>query len=567
MAKGFFVGVENFKKRDLPSGYTQVEYIESTGSQYIDTGICPNQDTRIVFFAENTSSSSVWVYGAWDGTDINQFTFGVGAVSGFRYGSTTASVSTIGTGALIVEQNANAYTVNSISGAVDTQNFECSYPIFIGCINAAGSVSSGKFYGKIKSCQIYKDGVNINRDYVPAKNSSGEVGMFDMVTQTFYTDMSGTGFVAGAEYSSIAKKVKQGFIGVGGISRKIKKAFIGIGGIARPCWSGGELAYYGTATDLSATRYELTATNVGNYALFGGGYTTAAVSITNVVDAYDASLIRSTPTALSISRYQLAAISIGNYALFGGGYNANGDYSSTVDAYNTSLIRSTPTVLSLSRSYLAATSVGDYALFGGGFNISSTTKVDAYNTSLTRSTPTTLTAPSYLLAATTVGGYALFGGGYSGSVYLDVVNAYDTSLTRSMPTVLSRTHSHLAATTVGDYALFGGGYVGNSIDLVNAYDTSLTRTTPTALNTARYDLAATTVGDYALFGGGNIGSSVSNVVDVYDISLTHSTSTTLNTARRLLAATSVGDYALFGGGSITYNSTSNTSVVDVYTIA
>lgn len=30
----------------LPSGYTQLEYIESTGTQYIDTGIIPTDETK-----------------------------------------------------------------------------------------------------------------------------------------------------------------------------------------------------------------------------------------------------------------------------------------------------------------------------------------------------------------------------------------------------------------------------------------------------------------------------------------------------------------------------------------
>ena len=32
----------------LPEGYTELKYIETTGTQHIDTGIIPNQDTRII---------------------------------------------------------------------------------------------------------------------------------------------------------------------------------------------------------------------------------------------------------------------------------------------------------------------------------------------------------------------------------------------------------------------------------------------------------------------------------------------------------------------------------------
>ena len=86
----------------------------------------------------------------------------------------------------------------------------------------------------------------------------------------------------------------------------------------------------------------------------------------------DGTLTRTTPTALSLARRQLAATSVGDYALFGGGYSA----SAVVDAYDLSLTRSTPTALSSGRYLLAATSVGDYALFGGGDPTSAV--VDAY---------------------------------------------------------------------------------------------------------------------------------------------------------------------------------------------
>jgi hypothetical protein len=85
-------------------------------------------------------------------------------------------------------------------------------------------------------------------------------------------------------------------------------------------------------------------------------------------------LTRTTPTALSTARYNLAASTIGNYALFGGG--STGSSSKVVDAYDESLTRTTQTALSATRWGLAATTVGNYALFGGGGSASAV--VDAY---------------------------------------------------------------------------------------------------------------------------------------------------------------------------------------------
>ena len=75
MAKKAYIGVGNFTKRALPSGYTQVEYIESKSgeTQYIDTGFIPNQDTRVVLSAYNASTSSGWAYGTWDSASSNQY--------------------------------------------------------------------------------------------------------------------------------------------------------------------------------------------------------------------------------------------------------------------------------------------------------------------------------------------------------------------------------------------------------------------------------------------------------------------------------------------------------------
>lgn len=111
---------------------------------------------------------------------------------------------------------------------------------------------------------------------------------------------------------------------------------------------------HSTPTALSEVRYDLAATTVGNYGLFGGGHTTDGGTsfdmFSATVDAYNTSLVRNTPTELSGSRAVLAATTVGNYGLFGGGYIIikNMAYLSfaIVDAYSASLVRSTPTSLS-----------------------------------------------------------------------------------------------------------------------------------------------------------------------------------------------------------------------------
>ena len=146
-------------------------------------------------------------------------------------------------------------------------------------------------------------------------------------------------------------------------ARKVKKGYIGVAGIARPFFSAEQkLEYYGTADNLSTTKYRLAATSVGNYALFGGGYASSVYEST--IDTYTSSLVKGTATDLSSARSYLAATNVGNYALFGGG-NASSALK-IVDTYTSTLVKGTATHLSQSKGCLAATSVGNYALFGGG---------------------------------------------------------------------------------------------------------------------------------------------------------------------------------------------------------
>src|SRR5688500_2393062 len=71
-------------------------------------------------------------------------------------------------------------------------------------------------------------------------------------------------------------------------------------------------------------------------------------------------------TTLSLPRYYLTATSVGNLALFAGGYDGPFSVSSQIDIYNLSSNEWTTTTLSTARYDLAATSVGSIALFGGG---------------------------------------------------------------------------------------------------------------------------------------------------------------------------------------------------------
>ena len=56
-------------------------------------------------------------------------------------------------------------------------------------------------------------------------------------------------------------------------------------------------------------------------------------------------------TSLTNRKMNLSATTVGSYALFAGGYSIGGTYYSDVDAYSTNLSHTTPTSLNETRGY------------------------------------------------------------------------------------------------------------------------------------------------------------------------------------------------------------------------
>lgn len=547
----------------LPTGYTELEYIQSSGTQYINTGWDPTTQTKTVLDLKITETANAVVFGSkveYGDRQKQYFVYAMPAASRFEanyFYRTEANLLNLTDykqrGILTFDQEALSFNGSTAALNYTHSAESVSAPIYLFGYNLDGSANS-LIKMILYSCQIYEAGTLV-RNFVPCSDPSGTIGLYDLVTNAFFAN-AGTGtFTAGPEAGgSVTVSTDNPYTFTVTENRALVAAF-------QAAVKG--LVYYGVATPLSVALFAMKTATAGEYALFGGGYE-EGLSRSAVVDAYDVSLTRTLPSQLSVAVADLAAAPVGDYALFAGG--KSGSYASKVDAYDTALVRTSPKVLSEGRAMLAGAHVGNYALFAGGYTGTGySSKVDAYNVSLTRTNPTSLSVARNSLIACGRKDYALFAGGGNKTV-LSTVDAYNASLTRTVPVPLSTVRREMAATAVGEYALIGGGSNGSStfFNIVDVYDASLTRITATPLSVARISLAATTVDGYALFGGGyETGySAKSAVVDAYDESLTRTTPTPLSVARTALGAITIGNYALFGGGQ----GSSDSAVVDAYTV-
>ncbi len=182
----------------LPEGYVELSYIESTGTQYIDTGFKPNNNTRVVVDAQytNASNSNPALFGARTAaTSKNYAILYTGSIRSDYNNVYTQTWNIPPTDRYVYDKNKETTTINGDKKSYTNSAFQCDYNLFLFALNQGGKA---QWYSNVKlySCKIYDNGVLI-RDFVPCRNNANTVGLYDSVGKKFYGN-SGTGsFVEG----------------------------------------------------------------------------------------------------------------------------------------------------------------------------------------------------------------------------------------------------------------------------------------------------------------------------------------------------------------------------------
>lgn len=194
----------------LPFGYTRLNYIQSSGTQYIDTGYkatSENYQIKCKFATTNDEINTV-IFGGGASTDTisallqstNQIRFYVG--SGY-VSNTTATFTRGAECELECHANTGAFTVN-LNGVAYTGSYSETinkdWPLFIFANNVSGTASQFSSI-RLYAFQIYDNG-NMVRNLIPCVNANNVAGMYDMVNGVFYPSNSDAQFVAGPQISS-----------------------------------------------------------------------------------------------------------------------------------------------------------------------------------------------------------------------------------------------------------------------------------------------------------------------------------------------------------------------------
>ena len=199
---------------ELPSGYTEVEYIEnvSPNKAYIDTGFKPNQNTRVIADLQYVTTNThprAFGCGLWNRSGyIFNSENGIPGEWKWKFGYNNGGWLTTGVASnfnrhKVEINNGSLYLDDVVIGTTQVTEFQLTDNIGLFCFinngQQGGSTAGEYMFGKFYSFKIYDDGTLV-RDFVPCtRDSDSKAGMYDIINDVFYTSSNNDNFVAGPE--------------------------------------------------------------------------------------------------------------------------------------------------------------------------------------------------------------------------------------------------------------------------------------------------------------------------------------------------------------------------------
>lgn len=187
----------------LPSGYAQLAYIKSSGAQYIDTGVEAAKDLKVEAIMDVDESSS-WIMILGDYTSSKYFSWwATGNLAYAYFGSKDGTLTfSAGKHTYIADGPNNKWEIDGTSITLEPASSDFSGTggtLYLFSVHNGGSYTSAS--AKLYSCKIYKNGTLI-RDFVPCRNASGTLGLYDLTNNRFYGN-AGSGDFEGPYYGPL----------------------------------------------------------------------------------------------------------------------------------------------------------------------------------------------------------------------------------------------------------------------------------------------------------------------------------------------------------------------------
>ena len=180
----------NSEQGILPEQYQQVEYIESTGTQYINTNYTPVENDDInIEKVKNTGTGCLFSAG----NSTNQLILLASSSTNYYWKYFAAGNAT----AFFTEELSNFSTISIANGSISINNVVKASSTYAGTVDTTIQLFrrvNGESYATASIGRFtITNGNKTKLDLIPCyRISDNEVGMYDLVSNTFYTN-AGTG--------------------------------------------------------------------------------------------------------------------------------------------------------------------------------------------------------------------------------------------------------------------------------------------------------------------------------------------------------------------------------------
>lgn len=184
--------------RALPVGYTRLAYIQSSGTQFLDTGIRPTIATKFeagIYMLEQTGACIIG-NSADDNNDYRIFNSTGAIYWDFKTSRLVGDAGSFPANAYFEFECGNNYVSKNgqrvLTGAT-VSSFTADKNIFVFSAIGTPAGCSGRLY----FLKVY-EGNTLVRDFQPCIDVSGKVGCYDFLGKQFYGN-AGTGVFVGSE--------------------------------------------------------------------------------------------------------------------------------------------------------------------------------------------------------------------------------------------------------------------------------------------------------------------------------------------------------------------------------
>lgn len=186
--------LDKILERSEQPTYTELEYIQSTGTQYIDTGFTPTNNTKLELKISDVSSANtqglLGAYTTW--TDNCYLLYTYSGINWTFGGKKTVTTNFIGPHEITLYRGSvilNGTTVHSSTSAISDQ---INTTLHLFCHGTKNQFASYKLY----YLKIYESNTLV-RDFIPVKDSNGNVALLDLVNNVYYYNKGSGTFTAG----------------------------------------------------------------------------------------------------------------------------------------------------------------------------------------------------------------------------------------------------------------------------------------------------------------------------------------------------------------------------------